>query len=117
MHWPAWLRVGRHKGFRWGLFGIVVAGVMFRVVFGVLAVHDNAQVYGDARAFEQYAQHLRHGDGYVLTKPLLGNGPSATHPPMFGGVLAAFSTIGLDTPQQHRGAVGGRGGWGGGGGG
>jgi hypothetical protein len=102
VNWPAWRRMGDDGGVRYGLFGLIVAGVVFRAVFGVLGVHDGDQVYGDAKAFEQYAQHLRNGDGYVLTEPL-GNGrPSATHPPVFGGVLAAFSAVGLDTPQQHR---------------
>ncbi|MGH8983263.1 MAG: ArnT family glycosyltransferase [Acidimicrobiia bacterium] len=84
---------------RYAVLALVVAGVVFRVVFGVVATSD--QVYGDALAFEQYAQHLRHGDGYILTG-LYEDGPSATHPPAFGGVLAAFSTVGLDTPRQHR---------------
>jgi 4-amino-4-deoxy-L-arabinose transferase-like glycosyltransferase len=99
--WPARLGVGAGRRFRCCLFALIVAGVIIRVVFGVLTVQNGAQVYGDAIAFEQYAQHLSDGDGYVLDKPL-GNGPDARFPPAFGGVLAAFSTAGLDTPQQHR---------------
>jgi hypothetical protein len=74
---------------------------MFRVAFGVLAVHNSGEVYGDAIAFEEYARHLSNGEGYVLTG-FLGHGPDARFPPVFGGVLAAFSTAGLDTPQWHR---------------
>jgi Dolichyl-phosphate-mannose-protein mannosyltransferase len=87
--------------FRYALLALVGAGVVFRIVFGVVATSD--QVYLDAARFEQYAQHLRDGDGYIVTGRLGGeNGPSATHPPAFAGVLAAFSTVGLDTPRQHR---------------
>jgi 4-amino-4-deoxy-L-arabinose transferase-like glycosyltransferase len=95
-------------GKAWGaLLLVAVVGVGLRVLFGVVGVEPRPGVFGgaprelshDALLFEEYADHLRHGEGYSSGDPPR---PEASHPPVFPIALAALSTVGLDTFDSHR---------------
>jgi hypothetical protein len=95
----------------WGaLLLVALLGVGLRALFGVVWVEPRPSVLGgepttlsgDAALFEEYANNLRHGEGYVSGDPPR---PDAAHPPAFPIVLATLSTVGLDTIDAHRAAL------------
>jgi hypothetical protein len=91
----------------WGaLLVVAVVGVGLRVLFGLVWVEPRPTVLsgettlsGDATLFEEYADHLRHGEGFASGDPPR---PDAAHPPAFPIVLATLSTVRLDTFDAHR---------------
>ena len=88
--------------FWWVLGGLVAVGLAARLVFA-LAVAPDLPLPGDAEVYREMAQHLVDGDGLALGRP--GDGvvePTAEHPPLFPGVLAALDVLGLGSVQGQR---------------
>ncbi|MGH9085651.1 MAG: glycosyltransferase family 39 protein [Acidimicrobiales bacterium] len=88
--------------FWWVMGGIVAVGLAARLVFA-LALAPDLPLPGDAGVYREMAQHLVDGDGLSLGRP--GDGvmePTAEHPPLFPGVLAALDVLGLGSVQEQR---------------
>jgi 4-amino-4-deoxy-L-arabinose transferase-like glycosyltransferase len=84
------------------LCALAVLGVVLRVLYAVVW-EDGTSLVGDPSFFQQSAANLAHGSGYAM--PFLGKGgpvPTALHPPVFPGVLAALDVLGLQSADAHR---------------
>lgn len=87
-----------------GTLAIVVAGVVGAVVRIAFAIDNaNANPAVDSKLYRAIAHHLVSGDGYVVrdyaTHQLT---TTASHPPAFPFLLAAFDLVGLTTKLQQR---------------
>ncbi len=93
---------GSHR-FAWYLGGIVVIGVVARILF-VAGWTWGAPVHGgDPLFFQQSAAHIANGKGYV--DQFLGNGPlvpTAEHPPAFSFLLAGLDLMHVRSVDAHR---------------
>jgi hypothetical protein len=93
--------VERSHRFAWALGGIVVIGIVARILF-IVGWTWRAPAYGDPLFFQQSAAHIAHGDDYV--NGLLGGPLAATalHPPAFSVLLAGLDLIHLRSLDAHR---------------
>jgi 4-amino-4-deoxy-L-arabinose transferase-like glycosyltransferase len=92
---------GSHR-FAWYLGGIVVIGVVARILF-IIGWTWGVLPRGDPLFFQQSAGHLANGKGYVLQT--LSNGsfvPTAEHPPAFSFLLAGLDLAHVGSVDAHR---------------
>jgi 4-amino-4-deoxy-L-arabinose transferase-like glycosyltransferase len=93
---------GASRRFAWYLGGIVVVGVVVRILF-IAGWTWGAPLRGDPLFYQQSAAHLANGKGYVVQ--LLGKGPlvpTAVHPPAFSFLLAGMDLADLRSVDAHR---------------
>jgi 4-amino-4-deoxy-L-arabinose transferase-like glycosyltransferase len=96
----AWVE-GSHR-FAWALGGIVVIGIVARILF-IVGWTWGAPLHGDPAFFQQTAAHIAQGKGYA--QPLLGTGnlePTAAHPPVFSALLAGLDFVHIRSVDAHR---------------
>lgn len=94
--------VRRARWFGWALGGIVIVGVVARLLF-IAGWTWGAPVHGDPLFFQQSAANIAHGNGYV--DQLLGKGPlvpTAEHPPAFSFLLAGLDFVHVRSVDAHR---------------
>ncbi len=92
---------GSHR-FAWYMGGIVVIGVVARILF-IAGWTWSAPLHGDPLFYQQSAAHLTNGKGYV--DGFLGNGhlvPTAEHPPAFSFLLAGLDLVHVRSVDAHR---------------
>ena len=92
---------GSHR-FAWALGGIVVVGIVARVLF-IAGWSWGAPVHGDPLFFQQSATDIANGRGYVTQ--FLGKGPlvpTAEHPPAFSVLLAGLDVVHVRSVDAHR---------------
>ncbi len=80
---------------------VTAVGVGMRLGYSVSVMSDNLGI--DAPYYHQTAANLAAGKGYVA--PFIGSAklvPTATHPPFFPMVLAAFDRLGLNSVGTQR---------------
>ncbi|MET0626928.1 MAG: glycosyltransferase family 39 protein [Acidimicrobiia bacterium] len=86
-----------------GTRAIVGVGVVAAVVRIAFAIDNaNADPAVDSDVYRWIARNLADGAGYVLADSSGKLVPTAQHPPMLGGILAAFDVVGLTTELQQR---------------
>jgi len=93
---------GGSRRFAWYLGGIVVIGVVARILF-IAGWTWGAPLHGgDPLFFQQSAAHLINGKGYV--DQFLGKGPlvpTAEHPPAFSFLLAGLDLVHVRSVNAH----------------
>ncbi len=93
---------GPARHFAWYAGGIVVIGVVVRVLF-IAGWTWGAPLHGDPLFFQQSAAQIANGKGYV--DQLLGKGPfvpTAEHPPAFSFLLAGLDLAHVSSANAHR---------------
>ena len=93
---------GPARHFVWYVGGIVVIGVVVRVLF-IAGWTWGAPLHGDPLFFQQSAAQIANGKGYV--DQLLGKGPfvpTAEHPPAFSFLLAGLDLAHVSSANAHR---------------
>lgn len=87
---------------------VVVAALAVRIAF-TIAVDppggENPDALTDARAYHLLGRNLADGEGYVrpFDRERLGlERPTAEYPPLFPAMLAALSTVGVDSPDGQQ---------------
>lgn len=86
-----------------GTRAIVAVGVVAAVVRIAFAVDNaNANAAVDSDVYRRIAQNLADGAGYVLADNSGRVVPTAQHPPVLTGVLAALDVVGLTSELQQR---------------
>jgi hypothetical protein len=91
--------------FAWGLGAIVLAGLVLRVVFVVIARGNDFALRGDDFYYHWQANAL--ADGHWFVDPLVWRAlgrldPTAGHPPLYTLYLGVWSWLGAATPLWHR---------------
>jgi 4-amino-4-deoxy-L-arabinose transferase-like glycosyltransferase len=90
------------RGFNIALAGIVLVGVVARIVF-IEGWTWGSPLRGDPLSYQQIAANIAHNKGYVAA--FLGKGPlvpTAEHPPVFSLLLATLDILGLRSVDAHR---------------
>jgi 4-amino-4-deoxy-L-arabinose transferase-like glycosyltransferase len=95
--------VRREQRWRWALLAVclVALGVRLVYLFNWQAVEE---IGGDAWYYHEAANLLADGEGFVHPY-FMEEGvraPGADHPPGYSIVLAAFSSVGIDTIRGHQ---------------
>lgn len=86
-----------------GTRAIVAIGVVAAVVRIAFAIDNvNADPAVDSDVYRSIAKNLADGAGYVLADSTGRLVPTAQHPPVLGGVLAALDVVGLTSELQQR---------------
>jgi len=88
--------------FRFALLALVVLGALVRIGFAV-AVAPDLPLPGDAKLYREMAGNLAAGRGLsTVGVDIPDLQPSAEHPPLFPGVLAALDRVGLADLREQR---------------
>jgi 4-amino-4-deoxy-L-arabinose transferase-like glycosyltransferase len=92
------------RRFWFPLAAIVAGGVALRVLH-VLAIAPSTSVFSDGWYFQQVAQLVADGHGYVNPVDYLFHGrsiPTAAHPPLYTFVLAGARKVGIAGDEAQR---------------
>jgi 4-amino-4-deoxy-L-arabinose transferase-like glycosyltransferase len=92
------------RSFRAALVAIAAAGFAARAVVVLAVAPDSRTDVGDPRFFHLAANLLADGHGYIIPAQWLDSGasiPATEHPPLWSGVLALFSLLGLRGEHAH----------------
>jgi hypothetical protein len=84
---------------------ITLAGLALRLAVVFVAKADDELGLGDPGHYHGLANALRYGHGFAEPTILAAFGlelPTATHPPLYSIVLAAFSFLGFGSALGHR---------------
>lgn len=93
----------RNRRFWFGLVALTLAGLALRAGYVTAERWDYAP-QGDAFYYHATANQVADGEGIINPFLFIADGtrlPAADHPPLYTIYLAAFSAIGLDTPNAH----------------